>query len=65
MQIYLPVATLVAGFPLLLYGFIIAARRMPVAVLGDCMLVEVSPKLGFLDSKVDLWWRVLSGAVRH
>ncbi|KAK0649741.1 hypothetical protein B0T16DRAFT_410635 [Cercophora newfieldiana] len=65
MQTYLPVATLVSGAPMLLYGAIIATRGVPVAISGNCMLVELSPRFGFLDSEVDLWWRVLAGAVGH
>ncbi|KAK5654612.1 hypothetical protein OQA88_7242 [Cercophora sp. LCS_1] len=65
MQAYLPVATLVTGVPLLLYGAILATRGVPVAVSGNCMLVELSPRFGFMDSEIDLWWRALAGAVGH
>ena len=66
MQTYLPVATLAAGVPLAIYGGVIATRGVPVAISGDCMLVELSPRFGFLDSsEIDLWWRVLVGAVGH
>ena len=66
MQTYLPVATLAAGVPLAIYGGVIATRGVPVVISGDCMLVELSPRFGFLDSsEIDLWWRVLVGAVGH
>ncbi|KAK0618897.1 hypothetical protein B0T14DRAFT_518229 [Immersiella caudata] len=66
MQLCLPVASLVAGFPLLVYGVMIATRGVPVVMSGDCMLVEMSPRFGFVDGgEVELWWRVLVVAVGH
>ncbi|KAK4446667.1 hypothetical protein QBC34DRAFT_383018 [Podospora aff. communis PSN243] len=66
MQLWLPVAGFVAGFPLLVYGTIVATRGTPVVVSGDCMLVEMSPRFGGLDwGEVELWWRVLVVGVGH
>lgn len=48
-------------FPVLVFEFVIAGKGRPVVISGNCLLVELDPKLGFLDSKIEVWWKVLSG----
>jgi hypothetical protein len=31
-----------------------------VAISGDCMLVEVDPRYGFLDSDISTYWKTLT-----
>lgn len=46
---------------LLIYEAVIATKGRPVVVSGNCMLVELDPRLGFLDSEIDNWWKALVG----
>lgn len=48
-------------FPILVYEFVIAGKGRPVVISGNCMLVELDPKLGFLDAEIESWWKALSG----
>lgn len=53
--------TILLSFPLLIYEAIIATKGTPVVISGNCMLVKLDPKLGFLDSEIDSCWKVLVG----
>lgn len=52
-------ASLGMSFALFLYEVAVALRGIPVVLSGNCMLVELSPKLGFWDAPIDPWWKVL------
>ena len=54
-------AQLLLYFPVLVYECVIAGKGRPVVISGDCMLVELDPKFGFLDSDIVAWWKVVSG----
>lgn len=45
--------------PVLIYQIIIAVKGTPVVISGNCMLVELNPKWGFLDSEIENWWKAL------
>ena len=47
--------------PILVYEIIIASLGRPVVISGNCMLVELDPRFGFLDSEIETWWKVLIG----
>ena len=47
--------------PVMVYEIIIATKGSPVVISGNCMLVELDPKLGFLDSEISTFWKVLVG----
>lgn len=49
------------GFAELVYSCVVATKGMPIVVSGDCFLVELSPRLGYLDSSISTSWKVLSG----
>ena len=53
--------TILISFPLLVYEAVIATKGRPVVMSGNCMLVELDPRLGFLDSQIDNWWKTLVG----
>jgi hypothetical protein len=53
--------TILLSFPLFIYEAIIATKGTPVVISGNCMLVELDPRLGFLDSEIDNWWKALVG----
>jgi len=55
------IGTIVLSVPLLCYEVAIATQGRPVVISGNCMLVELDPRLGFLDSEIDNWWKVLVG----
>lgn len=44
--------------PVLVYQSIIAVKGRPVVISGNCMLVELDPRWGFYDSKIELWWKI-------
>jgi hypothetical protein len=52
--------TVLINIPLLIYEGLIAGKGMPVKISGNCMLVELDPRLGFLDTQIDSWWKALS-----
>ena len=56
-----PFSTLLISFPLLVYEAVVASKGRPIVMSGDCMLVELDPRFGFLDSKIDNWWKALVG----
>ena len=62
-----PFGCLVAMFlfllyvPVLVYEIVIASLGRPVVISGNCMLVELDPKFGFLDFEIETWWKVLTG----
>jgi len=47
--------------PALVYTAIIASKGRPVVISGNCMLVELDPKWGFLDSEIGLYWKAFVG----
>lgn len=47
--------------PVLVYEIIIATKGRPVVISGNCMLVELDPRFGFLDSEIETLWKVISG----
>jgi len=53
--------TIVISSILLIYEAVIATKGRPVVISGNCMLVELDPRLGFLDSEIDGWWKALVG----
>jgi hypothetical protein len=53
--------TFLLSFPLLIYEADMATKGRPVVMSGDCMLVELDPRLGFLDTDIDNWWKALVG----
>lgn len=53
--------TFLLSFPLLVYEVDVATRGRLVFMSGDCMLVELDPRLGFLVSEIDDWWKSLVG----
>ena len=46
--------------PILTYEIIIARAGSPVAISGNCMLVELDPRYGFLDSEIASYWKTLT-----
>jgi len=59
-KVAVALSTLVISFPILIYEIVIATKGRPVVLSGNCMLVELDPKLGFWDSEIDNWWKVIS-----
>jgi hypothetical protein len=53
------VVLLLIYVPVLIYEVIIATKGMPVVISGNCMLVELDPKYGFLDSQITTYWKGL------
>jgi hypothetical protein len=53
------VLTLILYIPEIIYEGIIAGKGTPVVISGDCMLVELNPRWGFLDSEIENWWKAL------
>jgi hypothetical protein len=53
----------VTYLPVLIYEIVVATKGRPVVMSGNCMLVELDPKLGFLDSRIDTWWKALVSLV--
>jgi hypothetical protein len=49
---------LLIHIPVLIYQSIIAVKGRPVAISGNCMLVELDPRWGFYDSEIEIWWKV-------
>ena len=49
----------VIWIPVIVYEVIVATKGRPVVISGNCMLVELDPKWGFLDSEIEVWWKVL------
>lgn len=43
--------------PEITYEAIIARKGTPVVISGDCMLVELNPRWGFIDSDIENWWK--------
>jgi hypothetical protein len=53
------VASLLMSAPLLIYQIDLAVKGTPVVLSGNCMLVELSPRVGFLDAPIDAWWKAV------
>ena len=47
--------------PVIVYEAVIANKGAPVVISGNCMLIELDPRFGFLDSEIEAWWKVLVG----
>jgi hypothetical protein len=60
-KILFPSTTIIISIPVLIYQAVIAAQGRPVAISGTCMLVELDPRWGFLDSEIETFWKVLVG----
>jgi hypothetical protein len=41
------------------YLIVVAVRGNPVVISGNCMLVELNPRLGFYDIRVGGFWKFL------
>ena len=54
-------ALLLMYIPVIVYEAVIANKGAPVVISGDCMLIELDPRFGFLDSEIETWWKVLVG----
>jgi hypothetical protein len=52
---------LIIWIPIIVYESIIAVKGRPVVISGNCMLVELDPKWGFLNSEIVTWWKVIEG----
>jgi len=50
---------LLIHIPVLVYQSIIAVKGTPVAISGNCMLVELDPRWGFYDSRIENWWKIV------
>jgi hypothetical protein len=55
------VALLLMYVPVIIYEAIVANKGSPVVISGNCMLIELDPRFGFLDSEIETWWKVLVG----
>jgi hypothetical protein len=44
----------------LIYTAVIASKGTPMVVSGNCMLVELNPRKGFLDSSISTRWKVFA-----
>lgn len=44
----------------LIFTAVIASRGTPVVVSGNCLLVELNPNRGFLDSSINTRWKVFA-----
>ena len=47
--------------PALIYEVIIANKGRPVVISGNCMLVELDPKWGFLETEIPSYWKAFVG----
>ena len=45
--------------PILVYEIVIATRGTPVVISGDCTLVELDPRWGYLDTDIETYWKAL------
>jgi hypothetical protein len=53
------IATITLVFPVWIYECSIAGMGRPVVMSGNCMLVELDPSVGFLNSEIDSGWKWL------
>lgn len=44
----------------LIYTAVVASKGTPMVVSGNCLLVELSPRVGFLDSNISTRWKAFS-----
>ncbi|KAF5349877.1 hypothetical protein D9757_013989 [Collybiopsis confluens] len=51
----------IVGLAELIYSSVMATRGMPLVVSGNCLLVQLNPRLGYLDSSISTTWKALSG----
>jgi hypothetical protein len=49
--------SLLIWLPVLIYEIHVAVSGTPVVFSGNCMLVELNPKWGFLDSEIETYWK--------
>ena len=47
--------------PIIYYEIIIATKGSPVVMSGNCIFVELDPKLGFFDTEISNSWKTLVG----
>ena len=45
--------------PVMIYEIVIARLGTPVVISGNCMLVELDPKLGFLNTELAAYWKAI------
>jgi hypothetical protein len=55
------IVTFTLAFVEIAYFGLIASKGAPVAISGNCMLVELDPYLGFFDAEISHYWKVLVG----
>ena len=58
MKMFAAVGMMFIFIPVVVYEAIIAVKGTPVVISGDCMLVELNPRWGFLDSELEVWWKI-------
>jgi hypothetical protein len=56
-----PCCTIFISIFLLVYEAVIASKGRPVVISGNCMLVELDPRLGFLNTEISNRWKALVG----
>ena len=44
----------------LVYTAVVASKGTPIVVSGNCLLVELNPRVGFLDSNISTRWKAFS-----
>jgi hypothetical protein len=44
----------------LIFAAVVATKGTPMVVSGNCLLVELSPRKGFLDSEIRTRWKAFS-----
>jgi hypothetical protein len=59
MKFWYAVFVVVAYLPEIIYESIIAGKGTPAVISGNCMLVELDPRWGFLDLKIEKGWKAL------
>ncbi|KAF2999679.1 hypothetical protein E8E13_001986 [Curvularia kusanoi] len=45
----------------LIYTAVVASKGTPMVVSGNCLLLELNPRVGFLDSSISTRWKAFSG----
>jgi hypothetical protein len=45
----------------LIYTAVLASKGTPMVVSGNCLLLELNPRVGFLDSSISTRWKAFSG----
>jgi hypothetical protein len=63
LQLAAGAAMLLIWIPVLGYEIRIAVMGTPVVISGNCMLVELNPRWGFLDTEIEAYWKALVSLV--